>query len=86
MKITSFNINAVNSYKNQTRNVKSETAKASFADKIEISQAAKNMQTVSDYSSERAVRVQQLKTDIQSGDYKVNARQVAEDMLKYYRF
>jgi len=86
VKITPFNINAVNSYKNQTRNVKSETTKVSFADKIEISQAAKDMQTVTDYSHDRAVRVQQLKTDIQSGEYKVNARQVAEDMLNYYRF
>lgn len=86
MKITSYGVNAVNAYKNQVRNVKSDTNKASFADKIEISKAAHNMQGVTTYSAERAERVQQLKADIDSGEYKVNARKVAEDMLKYYRF
>ncbi|MFJ6210773.1 flagellar biosynthesis anti-sigma factor FlgM [Lysinibacillus sp. NPDC092081] len=86
MKITSYGINAVNAYKNQVRNVKSGTNKASFADKIEISKTAQEMQGVSTYSTERAERVQQLKKDINSGEYKVDARKVAEDMLKYYRF
>jgi len=86
MKITSYGVNAVNAYKNQVRNVKSGTNKASFTDKIEISKAAQEMQGVSTYSAERAERVQQLKEGIASGEYKVNARKVAEDMLKYYRF
>ncbi|MFF2178510.1 flagellar biosynthesis anti-sigma factor FlgM [Lysinibacillus sp. NPDC093190] len=86
MKITSYGINAVNAYKNQVRNVKSGANKASFADKIEISKTAQEMQGVSTYSTERAERVQQLKKDINSGEYKVDARKVAEDMLKYYRF
>lgn len=86
MKITNYSVNAVNAYKNQVRNVKSADNKSSFADKIEISKAAQNMQGVTTYSTERTERVQQLKADIDSGEYKVNARQVAEDMLKYYRF
>ncbi|KOS60744.1 flagellar biosynthesis anti-sigma factor FlgM [Lysinibacillus agricola] len=86
MKITTYGINAVNAYKNKVHNVKSGTNKASFADKIEISKAAQEMQGVSTYSTERAERVQQLKEDIDSGEYKVDARKVAEDMLKYYRF
>lgn len=86
MKITNYSVNAVNAYKNQVRNVKSAENKSSFADKIEISKAAQNMQGVTTYSSERAERVQQLKAEIDSGEYKVNARKVAEDMLKYYRF
>ena len=47
---------------------------------------AQEMRGVSTYSSERADHVQQLKKDIASGQYKVDARKVAEDMLKYYRF
>ncbi|HAU34151.1 MAG TPA: flagellar biosynthesis anti-sigma factor FlgM [Lysinibacillus sp.] len=86
MKITSYGINAVNAYKNQVRNVKSDTNKTSFVDKIEISKAAQDMKSVSTYNTERADRVQQLKKDIDSGEYKVDARKVAEDMLKYYRF
>lgn len=61
MKITSYGINAVNAYKNQVRNVKSDTNKTSFADKIEISKAAQDMKSVSTYNTERADRVQQLK-------------------------
>ncbi|MCT6925685.1 MULTISPECIES: flagellar biosynthesis anti-sigma factor FlgM [Bacillales] len=86
MKINPINLKAINSYKPQLRPVKQTEQGASFADKIEISSAAKEMQVTADYNTERAVRVQQLKADIQSGEYKVNARQVAEDMLKYYRF
>ena len=86
MKINTYGVNAVNAYKNQQRNVKSADNKASITDKIEISKAAKNLQVGSNYSSERADRVQQLKADIQSGEYKVDAHKVAEDMLKYYRY
>lgn len=86
MKINSLGVNAVNPYNNQQRIMKSNENKTSFADKIEISSAAKELQVRSNYSNERTERVQQLKADIQSGDYKVNARKVAEDMLNYYRF
>lgn len=79
-------MNAINSYNTQQRTTKSVQRSQSFADKIEISSAAKEMQGISSYSTERADRVQKLKADIESGEYKVNARKVAEDMLKYYRF
>lgn len=86
MKINSFGVNSVNPYNNQQRNVKSTTGKSSFADKIEISTAAKEMQVSSNFGAERAEKVQKLKAEIQSGEYKVDARKVAEDMLKYYRY
>lgn len=86
MKINAYGVNAVNAYKNQQRNVKSADNKTTFTDKIEISKAAKDLQVGSNYNAERAERVQQLKADIQSGEYKVDARKVAEDMLKYYRY
>ena len=79
-------MNAINTYSVQQRTTKSVERSQSFADKIEISSAAKEMQGTSSYSAERADRVQKLKADIQSGEYQVNARKVAEDMLKYYRF
>lgn len=44
------------------------------------------MKVASEYTDARAERVQQLKAEIESGEYKVNARKVAEDMLKYYRY
>lgn len=86
MKITSYSINSVNPYNKQQRNMKAADGKQAFADKIEISTTAKEMSASSTYSSERAQKVQQLKEQIQSGEYQVDARKVAEDMLKYYRY
>ncbi|MBB5149717.1 MULTISPECIES: flagellar biosynthesis anti-sigma factor FlgM [Ureibacillus] len=85
MKINPINTNSVNPYTKQQRNVNTVKAKNAFADRIEISDAAKEMQVVSDYSQERAEKIQKLKKEIQSGQYKVDAQKVAEDMLKYYR-
>ena len=85
MKINQINLRALQTY-NQTRNVKkSEKAQTSFADKLEISKKAKEMQVSSTYEAERADKVNSLKEDIDSGNYKVDARKVAQDMLNYYR-
>ncbi|MEL4024091.1 flagellar biosynthesis anti-sigma factor FlgM [Lysinibacillus endophyticus] len=86
MKITSFNVNSVNPYNKQQRNVKTAEEKTTFTDKIEISTTAKEMSASSTYSAERAQRIQKLKEEIQSGEYQVDARKVAEDLLKYYRY
>ena len=86
MKINPIGLQAIQSYKNQTRVAKSEQSTKTFADQIEISSKAKEMQsTTSTYATERAERLKQLKEDIDSGNYKVDAKKVAEDMLKYYR-
>lgn len=85
MKINAVNLRAVNPYQTAQRAQKA-VEKTSFQDKLEISSQAKEMQISSSYSTERAEKVQKLKADIQSGEYKVDARKVAEDMLNYYRF
>ena len=86
MKINPIGLQAIQSYKNQTRVAKSEQSAKTFADHIEISSKAKEMQsTTSSYANERAERIKKLKEDIDSGNYKVDAKKVAEDMLKYYR-
>ncbi|HWL24560.1 MAG TPA: flagellar biosynthesis anti-sigma factor FlgM [Ureibacillus sp.] len=85
MKITSYGVNNVNPYNKQQQKLKSANSSSSFADKIEISSAAKEMQVNSTVSTERAEKVQAIKEQIESGTYKVDARKVAEDLLKYYR-
>ena len=85
MKINPLGLQAINSYKNQTRAVKSENTTKTFADHIEISSKAKEMQATSTYANERAERMKKIKDEIDSGSYKVDAKQVAQDMLKYYR-
>lgn len=85
MKINPITMRTVNPYQ-ATQRTQKTAEKSSFQDKIEISSKAKEMQLSSSYSAERAEKVQQLKADIDSGKYKVDARKVAQDMLKYYRF
>lgn len=86
VKITSYGVNSINPYNKQPKNIKAAENKAtSSTDKIEISATAKEMSAPSIYSSERAQKIQNIKEQIQSGEYKVDARKVAEDLLKYYR-
>lgn len=85
MKINPIGLQAINSYKKQTRTDNAANVQKSFADHIEISSKAKEMQATNTYAAERADRIKQLKADIDAGTYKVDAKQVAQDMLKYYR-
>ena len=85
MKINPINVQAINTYNKQARPVKNAETPKTFADHIEISSKAKEMQTNPTYANERAERVKKIKEDIDSGNYKVDAKQVAEDMLKFYR-
>ncbi|MFY3791558.1 flagellar biosynthesis anti-sigma factor FlgM [Ureibacillus sp. MALMAid1270] len=85
MKITSYGVNNVNPYNKQQQKLRAASESKTFADKIEISSAAKEMQVNSTVNTERAEKVQKLKEQIASGEYKVDARKVAEDILKYYR-
>ncbi|MEK4128732.1 flagellar biosynthesis anti-sigma factor FlgM [Solibacillus sp. FSL W8-0474] len=85
MKINPINVQAINTYNKQARPVKNAETPKTFADHIEISSKAKEMQASSTYANEREERVKQIKEDINSGNYKVDAKKVAEDMLKFYR-
>ena len=83
MKITPIHMNSVNPYNKQQRKMNATVSKSTYADKIEISTTAKEMSTI---SAERSQKIQKLKEQIQTGEYKVDARKVAEDILKYYRY
>lgn len=86
MKIYNYGVNKVNPYQNQslkTDQVKKNTL--NVTDQLEISSAAKDLQGMKSYTSERAERVQQLKGQVQSGNYTVDAQKLAKDILNYYR-
>ncbi|MFJ8234661.1 flagellar biosynthesis anti-sigma factor FlgM [Ureibacillus sp. NPDC094379] len=85
MKITSHGIHSVNPYTKQQNTIKPMSGKSTSVDKIEISSAAKEMQISSNYNTERTEKLQKLKEQIQTGEYKVDANKLAEDVLKYYR-
>lgn len=85
MKINNVGVNAVNPYKLQSQKLDAaEQTKKQASDKLEISSVAKELQS-SSYSTERSERIQQLKVDIETGNYKVDANKVAGDLLAFYR-
>ncbi|GEL04471.1 flagellar biosynthesis anti-sigma factor FlgM [Rummeliibacillus stabekisii] len=86
MKIQNYGVNKVNPYQNQS--LKTEKLKKStvnMADQIEISSAAKDLQGIKSYSTDRAERIGQIKEQVESGNYKVDANKLASDLLRYYR-
>lgn len=86
MKINNVNLNAINAYRTQSNKANATQKTASFKDTLEISTKAQQMQSTKTYANERAEKVEKLKQQVNSGEYKVDAKKVAEDMLKYYRF
>lgn len=86
MKITNVGLNQINPYKrNQQQVEKVQNTTKTAADQLEISSAAKSMQTKSSVEVERAERVAAIKADIDAGTYKVDAKKLALNILNYYR-
>ncbi|WP_336822028.1 flagellar biosynthesis anti-sigma factor FlgM [Sporosarcina sp. USHLN248] len=86
MKINKMNIPPVNPYR--TNQVKSEQANNQpkmNRDKLEISSQAKQLSEVSTFAAERKERIQELKAQIKSGEYKVEPEKLAENLIKYYK-
>ena len=85
MIINNVGVNAVNPYKRQAQKLDAtEQTKKQSADQLQISSVAKELQS-STFATERSERVQQLKVEIESGNYKVDAKKVAADLLSFYR-
>ena len=86
MKITNVGVNQVNPYKrNQQQAEKVQTTIKTAADQLEISSTAKSMQVKSPVEVKQAERVDAIKADIDAGTYKVDAKQLASNILNYYR-
>ncbi|MDV6376996.1 flagellar biosynthesis anti-sigma factor FlgM [Sporosarcina sp. GW1-11] len=85
MKIDGFKTPPVNPYRNQQMKV--EQAKQSYqmkSDKLEISTEAKKLSAASPIETERQQRVQQLKAQVQSGEYQVDEKTLASKLLSYF--
>lgn len=86
MKISNIGLNQVNPYKrNQQQVEKAQNAGKPTRDQLEISSAAKSMQSKSPIEVEQAERVAAIKADIDAGTYKVDAKTLAANILNYYR-
>lgn len=86
MKITNIGLNQVNPYKrNQQQTEKAQQTMRPTTDQLEISSAAKSMQTKSPVEVNQAERVARIKAQIDAGTYKVDAKKLASNILNYYR-
>ncbi|MFJ7970418.1 flagellar biosynthesis anti-sigma factor FlgM [Psychrobacillus sp. NPDC096389] len=86
MKITNIGINQVNPYKrSQQQTEKAQQTSRPTTDQLEISSAAKSMQTKSPVEVDQAERVARIKAEIDAGTYKVDAKKLASNILNYYR-
>jgi len=86
MKITNIGVNQVNPYKrNQLQTEKAQAVAKPTTDQLEISSAAKSMQTKSPIEVDQAERVANIKAAIDAGTYKVDAKKIASNILNYYR-
>ncbi|GGA18600.1 flagellar biosynthesis anti-sigma factor FlgM [Psychrobacillus lasiicapitis] len=86
MKITNIGLNQVNPYKrNQQQVEKTQQVAKPTTDQLEISSAAKSMQTKSPVEVNQEERVAAIKAQIDAGTYKVDAKKLASNILNYYR-
>ncbi|EMT45890.1 flagellar biosynthesis anti-sigma factor FlgM [Anoxybacillus flavithermus] len=84
MKIHRIQPMNVNPYE-RTARIEKPTKATKKTDQVEISSAAKELQEAARFSSERLEKVERLKEEIESGAYKLDARAVAESVLRYYK-
>lgn len=86
MKIQGPNFSNINAYKKQFQakadvDIKQEEAKK---DKLNISNEAKQLQVNKQSSEERTKYVENIKKDIQSGQYTVNYEKTAQKMIDFW--
>lgn len=85
MKINQFGTSGINPYNRQMNKLEgSARAKNSSADKIEISTTAKEMQQVSQYAATRQQKVEELKIQVENGNYKINPKEIAKSIVNFY--
>ena len=84
MKINGPNQTNLNPYQKQMNKQTEMGPKKQQQDKVEISKTAKQMQETGKNDSVRQKLVEQVKTDIESGNYQVDSKATAEKMLNFW--
>lgn len=73
----------INPYNKQVGKLE-QVQKADKKDKIEISSEAINLQKIGNVEVERQEKIEAIKKDVQSGQYEVNAKEVAKKMYSFW--
>lgn len=85
MRINNLGPSGLNPYKRQQDkldHISGDVKKK--ADKVEISSTAKEMQSGTQLQLERQAKVDQLKIDVETGNYKVDPQKVAKSIIDFY--
>jgi len=86
MQVNKYNVHAVNPYKlNEAKFEKQKQQLSIQKDKIEISTEAKKLSAMTSANTERTQLIQQLKSEVESGTYEINAEEIAKSLLRYYQ-
>jgi negative regulator of flagellin synthesis FlgM len=83
MRINPYSRPDINPYQNQPKQPGQQMPKQA-SDQVEISAAAKQLQKTDPFETERKARVEQLKMQVQSGEYKVSPKAVAKGIANFY--
>ena len=84
MKINPFKPTEMNPYNRQV-NKTGQKPNVKQTDKVEISSAAKEMQQTPEIVKERMARIEELKIQVQNGQYQVDPKTVAKGIAKFYQ-
>jgi negative regulator of flagellin synthesis FlgM len=84
MRINHIGSMGVNPYKRQLDKQVDSKKPAAKQDKVEISEAAKELQQVSQWAVEHQEKVRKLKEQVQNGTYKIDAEAIAKSIYEFY--
>ncbi|MGM7721415.1 flagellar biosynthesis anti-sigma factor FlgM [uncultured Metabacillus sp.] len=86
MKINHLGSMGINPYQ---RNIEKNAAAAqkpqAKEDKVEISQEALDLQQANEMTKARQEKVQAIKQQLESGNYTIDPKAIAEGLLKFYK-
>lgn len=86
MKINNLGLSGINPYKKQINKLdNAEKTTRTTVDKVEISATAKGMQQISSYASQRQEKIEALKIQVENGNYKVDAKEIAQSVINFYK-
>jgi negative regulator of flagellin synthesis FlgM len=85
MKINNIGSSGINPYQKSLNKIDTSNQAGKKTDKVEISSAAKEMQQTSQVEKERQAKVDQLKIQVQNGQYTIDPKAVAKSIVNFYK-
>ncbi|RLQ05863.1 flagellar biosynthesis anti-sigma factor FlgM [Geobacillus sp. FSL K6-0789] len=85
MRIDNRFLIGVHPYRQYSGIPQGKTGQPGRRDRVEISEAAKELQQRSTWAAEREEKVRRLKEQIDNRTYEIDARAIAEKLYKFYK-